>query len=68
MTEQPTISEELRADLCKAWVVGFLDAMNGAPPSSREIAPLSEVPPPYSQDIAPLLPRNRPPLPRNTPP
>ena len=26
----PTISGELRADLCKAWVLGFLDAMKGA--------------------------------------
>ena len=27
--EAPTISEGLRADLCKAWVLGFLDAMKG---------------------------------------
>ena len=28
--ETPPISDELRADLCKAWVLGFLDAMKGA--------------------------------------
>ena len=30
-TPPPTISGPLRADLCKAWTLGFLDCMKGEP-------------------------------------
>ena len=44
MTEQPTISEELRADLCRVWALGFLDAMKGEPVTDDDSIPSDMAP------------------------
>ena len=36
----PTISDGLRADLCKAWVLGFLDCMKGEQVNADDAIPL----------------------------
>lgn len=45
MTEQPTISDELRADLCKVWALGFLDAMAGQPVEDEDVIPANQAAP-----------------------
>ena len=56
------ISDDLRADLCKVWILGFLDAMAFAPPRlSGTMPPCSPTMPPASQEHAPLPQETRPP-------
>ena len=40
----PTISEELRADLCRVWSLGFLDAMKGEEVNDEDTIPSSITP------------------------
>ena len=71
MTDQPTISAELRVDLCKVWVLGFLDAMRASiPPYVEGDTPLgSEVYPLYDPEhLPPYAGTQPPPAPEHTPP
>ena len=58
--QQPTISDELRADLCKAWLLGFLDAMAGGEVTDQDCIPSdtrqspTSMPPPRQEHAPPL--------------
>lgn len=52
------LSDDLRADLCKVWALGFLDAMAGGEVTDQDCIP-SDMPPPrqeYAPPLAPPLP------------